>query len=466
MDHRRTLAPGELIQIKTAGDYIYCKWSDRPVRVLIEGEPVEMMTGDLWRPAGGFNGFEVENRGNENPVAVIFTVGRGSYNRQTIQGEVTVNPGIRGRDGQFVDDTRSTVALRVALGNITPVSYNAGQQMAVIGTGLPTPANGRPIPLDDGRIVVGNYSAPWRVYDPEGGYSELAGFDNDAGDAMGVQVGRELWIAVRETLPTKHVAIWCYDAAALSFRRKFPTGLTGGYLYLRAMTVGDGRIYVKTEGASGQSDTVVMMDMSGTVLRQVSVDHSTKSLVVYGGLLYMVGVGGFDNAAVILDAVTLETVPESEGKLPAMDGAGTLSGVALDHRGDLIRIGSTGVLSRCSATDQTLTVSGSVSSCAGAGMLRRDRVVSRALVAAERQPNGSVMLSGELLRAALEIYTGRFMPADYLDYVYAVVADNLNGISPRVIDAGGQSFAAAGLVDDAYGTFPQTLKITLREGLL
>ena len=84
----------------------------------------------------------------------------------------------------------------------------------------------------------------------------------------------------------------------------------------------------------------------------------------------------------------------------------------------------------------------------------------------QRLENGRVLASGQLLRAVLEIYAGRYMPNDYLDYIYAVKADNLNGISPRVIDAGGQSFAAAGIADDAAGTFPQTIEITLREGLL
>lgn len=126
MDHLRTLAPGELIQIRTAGDYIYCKFSDRPVRVMVDSEPVEMMTGDHWRPAGGFENFEVENRDPENPVAVVFTVGRGDYSRQIIQGEVTISPGIRGADGAFVDDTRSTLALRVAFGNIVAQEIYAG----------------------------------------------------------------------------------------------------------------------------------------------------------------------------------------------------------------------------------------------------------------------------------------------------------------------------------------------------
>jgi len=168
----------------------------------------------------------------------------------------------------------------------------------------------------------------------------------------------------------------------------------------------------------------------------------------------------------LFNATTLAPVSDSEQQFPVNNT--NTDAAAITRDGVLYAQFSSGaeMLREYSVANITISASGSVTSCAGGGFLKSSPIDTQAEIYTQRLDDGRVLMSGEILRAALEIYTGRYMPANYLDYVYRVRAENLNGISPRTVDSGGKSFLAAGIPDDASGTFPQTLEITLREGLL
>jgi len=119
------LQPGSGATVRAPGEFMYLAFADREILAIVTGQDgtqsrLKMVTGDFTKPAGGIEEVELVNPDPDNACAVTVIIGAGEFDRKIIQGEVTITPGIRGADGQFVDDTRSTVRLRVALGNITP----------------------------------------------------------------------------------------------------------------------------------------------------------------------------------------------------------------------------------------------------------------------------------------------------------------------------------------------------------
>jgi len=115
----REIPAGAEIEIQRAGDFIFIIDCGHTLDVLLgnQGRAIAV-PGAMIRPPQRFPKFALRNPDPERPAFVRMIVGEGSYTSQIIQGEVTVNPGIRGENGQFVDDTRSTIRLRAAFGNI------------------------------------------------------------------------------------------------------------------------------------------------------------------------------------------------------------------------------------------------------------------------------------------------------------------------------------------------------------
>jgi len=464
MNHAFTVEPGAEFPVMAGGDFVFCNFAAHDIRVIIQDSPRTMRAGSKWRPAGGFVAGDliVKNPDPVNPVAVVLTIGTGDFDDQIIRGEVTVNPGIRGRDGVFIDDTRSTVRLSAAFGNITPREYIAGGLVATVGGGQYT---AKPTILDDGRVLSCDTTGDdWTLFRnwPVGDGESIVGL----GDGSGVQVGAELLVPAGENVPGEgyRIVVNRYDAATLQFREKMVTeapwrNVSPSNPAIYALAAGFGRYFI------GQSGAVDVVDEKGVLVGELTPSNvnSPRGVVIRGGVLHVFSGSTQSTSMAIYDPLTLAALPVSESRLPEVNGI--FYGYGLSQRGTLF-FGGTGSLEEYAISDVTISASGTVSACAGSGRFKAGQVDTIAELYTQRLENGRVLASGQLLRAVLEIYAGRYMPNDYLDYIYAVKADNLNGISPRVIDAGGQSFAAAGIADDAAGTFPQTIEITLREGLL
>lgn len=467
------LQPGGGATVRAPGEFLYLKFADREIQAIVTGRDgtqsrVKMVTGDFTAPGGGIDDVELINPDTSTPCAVVITVGDGEFDRKIIQGEVTITPGIRGADGQFVDDTRSTVRLRVAIGNIEPREYVAAEEIARSDPGQS--GNGDiicPTVMDDMRVLACDGDGKnWKINRawPNGDWEPIA----NLGLGPGSQIGAELWVPDAEDVPGlgKRVVINIYDAATFQFRRKLVTAATwGGSGANPAMgnickLPGDRLALVHLDNIGTQNKRLSVLDMSGAVLFS-HVKNSARYAVYRNQRIHLVDNALRASAAVVFDASTYQVLPSSEFQFPnnnyfAVGAALSKNGVIIGH----------GPLVEYAITDISLTASGSVTSCAGGGFLKSSPIDTQAEIYTQRLDDGRVLMSGEILRAALEIYTGRYMPANYLDYVYRVRAENLNGISPRTVDSGGKSFLAAGIPDDASGTFPQTLEITLREGLL
>lgn len=471
MDHSITVEPGSEFPVQAGGDFVFCKFADRDIRVIIQNSPRTMRAGSKWRPAGGFEAGDVivQNPDPVNPVAVVLTIGVGDFDDQIIRGEVTVNPGIRGRDGVFIDDTRSTVRLSAAFGNITPREYVEGDEIAVVDSpGMAV----HPTVLSDGRVLVcdedGNDWAEWNWQ--SGTRRELPNLAH----GPGVQVGPELFLPLGDDVPGsgRRIVLLVYDAATLTLRRRITTGAQwNGYASapgvrgVEALPGGRFAISHDNGGSTPGNRGVSIVDGKGEVVKLI--DGFSAAVIVRNGVMHVYEYYIRDADARFFDAVTLEELTEERSEIPVLGPY--VRGAAITVYDTLIvgfNVPHNDNVAEFAINDVVISASGTVSACAGSGRFKAGQVDTIAELYTQRLENGRVLASGQLLRAVLEIYAGRYMPSDYLDYIYAVKADNLNGISPRVIDAGGQSFAAAGIADDAAGTFPQTIEITLREGLL
>jgi len=118
---------GETLPVQKPGDFIYLKFSDRKIAIIEDQSRFEMEAGDKYVSPNGFRDFQVQNLDQVNPVYVIFAVGKGDYNRQIVQGNITIQPGIRRQDGTFDTDARRDVTLSLyPKPGFTPTSYSPG----------------------------------------------------------------------------------------------------------------------------------------------------------------------------------------------------------------------------------------------------------------------------------------------------------------------------------------------------
>lgn len=132
----KTLIPaGGTILIRRVGDFVFCKFTDRPLILDIkDGEgnsdgPVEVKNGSMRRPPGGISEIEVTNPDQVNACAAVFYIGKGDFDDKIFQGEVSIMPGIRGADGTWKDDTRHTIKADLSPLRVTTQSYAAGEQI-------------------------------------------------------------------------------------------------------------------------------------------------------------------------------------------------------------------------------------------------------------------------------------------------------------------------------------------------
>jgi len=467
------LQPGSGATVRAPGEFMYLAFADREILAIVTGQDgtqsrLKMVTGDFTKPAGGIEEVELVNPDPNNACAVTVIIGAGEFDRKIIQGEVTITPGIRGADGQFVDDTRSTVRLRVAIGNIEPREYVAGDLISTTTVGdkfhVCTVLPGERLLVaaaQNNRYgefkLVRNYRSAPTVEDVVG----------DFGLAQGAVIGAELVMpGVVLIGGTWFLQIRRYDAVTLQQRAAITTDIVCVFQFTWGIWAAT---YAPESGhfwVGHHNDIRILDPADGALVKTIEGGGGTAGLIYRNGIVHRVATDG--NIFACYDAVTMQEVSIEAATLPDRGGPYDYGGGAFDDDHDeVVTSGlSDDDVVRVAVEDITITASGSVTSCAGGGFLKSSPIDTQAEIYTQRLDDGRVLMSGEILRAALEIYTGRYMPANYLDYVYRVRAENLNGISPRTVDSGGKSFLAAGIPDDASGTFPQTLEITLREGLL
>lgn len=129
-DYKRHIPAGGSTRINANGEtYIFCKFSDRDVTVDIAGRKVVMRTGSYmeFAPLRGENSaVTIYNDDSENPAAVLFVLGVGTYDEKLVRGEISVEPILRNADGTTKPDTRGPLIIDMAPVNAIFNAYSQG----------------------------------------------------------------------------------------------------------------------------------------------------------------------------------------------------------------------------------------------------------------------------------------------------------------------------------------------------
>lgn len=125
-----TLQPGQQLPVALSGfDFVYCKQAAEEFELIVEGDTLTMGVGDKSRFERRLTQDDqaVLHNPNAFPLALVLIVGRGDYERQVIEGELNVVPSIIQADGTKLPDTRYWLPLSVQ------VKQTTQQQQITIG---------------------------------------------------------------------------------------------------------------------------------------------------------------------------------------------------------------------------------------------------------------------------------------------------------------------------------------------
>lgn len=480
------LQPGQKgLPVRAAGDFVFLKSAEREVRVIIDGQPVVMRSGDKRRVNRSepgrlaFDSFEVDNSSDTLPLQCVFVVGEGDYDSQIIRGEIKAVPGVRRASGEFVSDTTYRLGLSMVLdAGFSPQVYEKFDQSEI----------------------------------------ELPGVDNSPG--VGLSASGNLMFPIRWDGGLTRMFYGEYSDDGV-FLGEFTLATTlGGYLgtpSLKRFTYFDGGLYFM--GTTSKSAVKLVGSDSGVDVIDDDADFDLRDLSydAKAGVLYRVvrelGVENFllqsfdvDDSYALLESVDLvglvgfrpDGMHVENGICTVFSslGAGPLAQFRIEDKhilfneagwftggeSALVSVGKWWVTGdngrgfvRAAAEDFTVSTRGYSRIAKDSAQVLRifkqsltDANLSFADVKYTATSEGRI-LSGEVVRAALELYFGKEVGDSYLDHVFEFTAHS--GVSPVIIPellttkVVGESFAAAGIPDDFKVHDPGWLELVIDKDL-
>ena len=136
--------------VRAGGDFIFVKEAARNVRVIVDGQAINMGRGDKRRIERSeerklsgnlaFDSFEVSNLGDDD-LRLVFVVGEGDYNSQIVTGELSVSDYIQTNLSGTSKTNPTTLKKRVGLVSMveTPIvsgeKQNSGEMPDLDGDG-------------------------------------------------------------------------------------------------------------------------------------------------------------------------------------------------------------------------------------------------------------------------------------------------------------------------------------------
>lgn len=475
MDHSITVAPGSEFPVQAAGDFVFCKFADRDIRVIIQNSPRTMRAGSKWRPAGGFEAGDVivQNPDPVNPVAVVLTIGVGDFDDQIIHGDVSVTPVLRGADGQARPDSRRTISLDLAPQYESGADYVPGSIRKTVSGDYGdrwVSMNGRYFSFSADPLVGGSM-ALWErdvktleVVGRSPAFTSVSGtpFTNTAPNMVAGGIDGFLygiwWNDILARIdPLTGVVTPLFNASRSDGRGH--TGVIVDYPFVMVaadvelLEVWDLRTgervadeylpvgvrSIKTGYKSGpfefqvydssSSDVYTVERRAGGTWEQIDVRGLATAgppNVTSGGVVPALGVESIvipTGSDITKRATRSFTVPASG--LAVIAGCGNLFNRLAKRRG----------LENVNETRAAVTVD----------WLDR-RAVAR----------------GEIIRLIIEWYTGELAPDDYLDHVYSARLFKPTGTgAEKAVNTGARTFAAAGVADDFEVYMPCRVELTV-----
>ncbi|WP_375191232.1 hypothetical protein [Marinobacter sp.] len=465
-----TIPAGGTYPINGNGEtYIFCQFADRPIRVKIAGKTVTMRAGGYqeFEPLAGPNArVEFENTDPDNPAAVAFVMGNGTYDEKIVRGEIMIEPGLRKADGTFVTDTRHTVRIDLMPKVTTVESFAEGQilqeislahpELAIVGGAVGEVTEIEDLFSNDSyRIITRDretlqekrsYVSSVVNHDDAFAYvpgAGVVGLDANFGFGVAIlnDVGQPTYLFTPQEGPANEDKIddIAYDP------------VTGGILTYCGSTNASYRV-VRIYDLQGNQIFEQFDGVPVNTAGRVTVDPFTGHIAISsadGETLEFYKRAPWE----LVEAVTLQDAQLSRPFYVERNDIWAMSGTAGDGIKKLaVRDYTTKPLIRSITPGCDLFT---------AYAKPQDLPQITADIQAEELPNG-LKLSGELIKAAIEYHYRRKAPDDYLDHVYQFdLTQDGSGQPFKTITGGNASFARTNVIDNFTTILPGRVVLVL-----
>ena len=483
-DYSRLVPANSVVEIPVVGDFVYCKFSDGSVRVVINGKSTSMESGDE-RRSGGSTVFRGVTLINDSDVikSVTFVIGFGGFDRKIIQGEITAQLKIRTVSGKFIDDTRQPydldlrtvvgTGLTETAGDIIAERFVDGDWSNITFSQGGVPASPRPRfnadvdfnPDVHNGVMLFCFTTSGSDYrlleiDPVGKtvIKDWGRILDQGGPVCCTRFGNRIFLGDRAREKRKVYTINS-DLTETEFCNPpgKPTKIT---------VMGDGTVIVATDQAgTGVQYALSRYNQSGELLSTAFVDGLGSGIHALGHLGGNLWAGGSSFNPLIIDPITLETI-NTETYIGKNEASGTLYFNYAVYVQEKI---TQKVLFMAIETITDALVGKATPECENAWLgpkpTRFTGVRTSADITVIDGDKANPTVTGEVLKVIFEWFIGGKAPKDYMDYIHAVEitgsADRDGTTFPAVkIQSQGQTFAAAGIDDSFSQIFPISATIT------
>ena len=492
-DYVRIIPAGQTVEIPVVGDFIYCKFSDGEIRVVINGKSTNMEAGDERRSGEGtvFRGVNLINDTGVDKY-VIFVIGFGGFDRKIVQGEITTVTGVRRANGRFVDDTRQTLSM-----SINPVYDYQGEQVE-IGDFQASFNLGNDIPYrkfesfqyynSDLYVKIQSFDSfkngVYKITSGLGGLTKVTDnggiFDNmrflkiqKFTFAEGVVPGG-LIFNTSDNGHENEIRYW--DAPNNDYAVLGTAPYDVGGLYYNEE---QGLLYVFVDRASQPCFVFEINGLSLVLKKEIDLSHIQSAGVVASSGTFNTKTQQWTltnaladdslNVAQVTKDFEIITVDNVNPGNENTSGSGSI-------RNTWIKIGESyygwgltdGLFYQASAIDMELTLRGFAAQTACDVSLINpsyDSFATRAVVAPDKD-FGRLSVSGEIIKASLELYYRRFLAENYMDHVFDVTFFRpANGSVLQSLGGRSVTMQRLGIQDNFTVFMPSRIDITVDNDL-
>jgi hypothetical protein len=469
-DYPKRLEAGATQNVNIAGDYVFCKFADRPFTVIMDGSRVTMEAGDKYRNSGGFTEFEIENTDKVNPIAIVLTIGQGDYNRQIIKGEVAIVPILRNADGTTKPDTRQTISIDLKPANLALTAYE--MQDDIISVRAAENANPGNVFLTAENMIGVNYqkgdgSRGTDSYDPK--TLAYVKTDSYADGTNGEWDDCTYW-------PGVGLVMLSYAGSVSRIILVGGPDPFNDYTTLFTPTPSNENKRVKSIAYDWKNGYLLVLNTGG----QPSDNQFYEAYDRDFNLVYTRPASRYWEG-IKVNTVTHDIVISLTSDLLLIDNATGASLKNLDYTlasfvyfdTNVVVLGDTVYFANSRQDNirafalEDFTTKPTFDAVRPGCELKNTILKTRELPQITADITASellagVVLSGQLIKAALEYYYQRKAPDDYLDHVYHLdYSSDQNGVPVKAINTGNETFKRAEVVDDFSTLLPGQIVITL-----
>jgi len=493
-DYSRLVPPNSAVEIPVVGEFVYCKFSDGSIRVVINGKSTLMESGDERRSGGSsvFRGVTLIND-TENTKTITFVIGFGKFDRKIIQGNITIQPGVRKADGSFSNDERRKISLAIFPKPLfAPRSFGPGDLINSdqrLGESLSnySPPPGSEFGFSPKKTAVASnhfqksictfataFSPDYMCYLVFSGYEDKIGSviyteykpGGNTATVMGYLNNGTILISDSGVLgsdDTNDVALMRFpDTArgAAVVQTALPTVI--GDQFAKGIFEFKDKIHVAFRNRSTDEEGLYIFDQSFNILERIDIaGPDGKAWASDGNKIYSLTTTGSIQERKTDDFSVIATYA-----LPTRN----IKGITLLNNRLQFYKTAYGVLDWL--YDEYILVNYSITGDFYAGsalggcpnISRKPKIYDTgANINYIDGPDGGRVYSGEIVKAVLDVLaSNKQVSSDYKDHVYSmlVAGDPLAGFQSK-----GATMAAAGIEDNFTITLPGTVTIEIDNGL-